>query len=101
MIGANWHYDADTPDDPKPFALWDPDANIVIPIGLVDWLAELGVAYLSHEVITAAPLECASIGTYVAGTIGVRMKLVASPVYTAGVKYPFTVRVHGSDGLTQ
>lgn len=96
-IGANWNTD----DPKKPWALWDPDANIVIPIGLDDWLAEIGTSYGSHDIITAAPLECAAEGTYSSGTIGVRMKLVTTPTYIAGVKYPFTVRVVGADGVTQ
>lgn len=96
-IGQNWN----TEDPLKPWALWDPNANIVIPIGLTDWLAELGVSYGSHSIITSAPLECADQGTNVAGTIGVRMKLVATPTYVAGVKYPFTVRVVGADVQTQ
>lgn len=97
MIGANWNIDEPT----KPWALWDPDANIVIPIGLDGWLAELGTTYGSHSIITAAPLECASEGVYASGTIGVRMKLVATPTYKAGRRYPFTVRVVGLDGVTQ
>ena len=96
-IGAAWHID----DPAKPWADWDPDANIVIPIGLDAWLAQLGVAYSSHQIIAPAPLECASPGSYSAGTIGVRMKLVASPVYSPGTKYPFTVRVFGADGATK
>ena len=100
-IGAAWNII----DDPtKPWALWDPDANIRIPIGLADWLADIGAAYGSHQVIAAAPLECADAGTFEtddAGTIRVRMKLVTSPVYTAGKKYPFTVRVLGADGATR
>jgi len=96
-IGAAWN--VDNPD--KPWAKWDPEANIVIPIGLDDWLAELGTSYGSHDIIAAAPLECASEGTYQAGTIGARMKLVATPTYSPGVKYPFTVRVVGLDAATQ
>lgn len=96
-IGANWNID----DAAKPWALWDPDANIVIPIGVTDWLAELGTGYGSHQIITAAPLECADPGTNVSGTIGVRMKLVTSPTYKAGTKYPFTIRLTGSDGITK
>ncbi len=96
-IGAAWNID----DPTKPWALFDPDANIPIPIGLDDWLADLGTAYGSHSIVTAAPLECVSAGTYSAGTILVRMKLVASPVFTQGTKYPFTVRVVGADGITQ
>lgn len=97
MIGPNWNVD----DPLKPWALWDPNANIIIPIGLVGWLAELGVAYGSHQIIAAAPLECADPGGYVDGTIGVRMKLVTSPIYTVGKKYPFTVRITGSDATTK
>lgn len=97
MIGSNWNVE----DPLKPWALWDPDANIVIPIGLDDWLAELGTTYGSHTVIAAAPLQCVSPGTYVAGTIGVRMALVASPTFKSGVKYPFTIRVTGLDGVTK
>ena len=97
MIGDAWNID----DPTKPWALWDPDANVPIPIGLDDWLAEIGATYGSHSIITADPLECASAGTYAAGTILVRMKLQAAPTYTAGVKYPFTVRVVGADGITQ
>lgn len=95
-IGAAWNID----DPTKPFALWDPQANIVIPIGLDDWLAELGTTYGSHSIIAPAPLECASPGVYTAGIIGVRMKLTASPTYVAGTKYPFTIRVIGADAVT-
>lgn len=96
-IGANWNID----DPTKPWALWDPDANIKIPIGVDDWLAEIGASYGSHQIITAAPLQCVSQGTYAAGTIEVRMALVDTPTYTAGRKYPFTIRVTGADGITK
>lgn len=96
-IGAAWNVD----DPKKPWALFDPDANIQIPIGLDDWIADLGTTYGSHSIITTAPLEVASPGTYSAGTIMVRMKLVTAPVFKAGLKYPFTVRVVGADGITQ
>lgn len=96
-IGAAWNID----DPAKPWCDWDPNANIRIPIGVADWLTELGTAYQSHDILTAAPLECADEGTHSAGTILVRMKLAAAPIFTEGVKYPFTIRVFGSDGLTQ
>jgi hypothetical protein len=95
-IGDAWNID----DPLKPWALWDPDANIKIPIGLDDWLAELGDTYGSHSIIAPAPLECASPGSYSAGTIMVRMKLAAAATYVAGRKYPFTVRLVGADGIT-
>lgn len=96
-IGSAW----DITDPDKPWAKWDPNANIKIPIGLTDWLAELGVGYGSHQIITAAPLTCPDPGTYSAGTILVRMALVASPVFAPGVKYPFTIRLTGDDGTTK
>lgn len=98
-IGAAWNVD----DPLKPWALFDPDANIPIPIGLADWIADLGTTYGSHSVITAAPLECDDPGTLEGdgNTIRVRMSLVASSTFTAGKKYPFTVRVLGADGLTK
>lgn len=96
-IGAAWNID----DPTKPWALFDPDANIPIPIGLDDWLADLGTTYGSHSIIAAAPLECAAAGTYSSGTILVRMKLVSAPTFAQGTKYPFTVRVVGADSITQ
>lgn len=95
--GAAWNED----DPTKPWALWDPDANIKIPVYLDDWIAELSTGYGSHTIITAAPLEVADAGTYVDGVIAVRMKLVTSPTYTSGVKYPFTIRLTGADGVTK
>jgi len=97
-IGSAWNIS----NPAKPFAIWDPDADIKIPIGLDDWLVtELGTTYSSHQVLTAPPLVCEDPGVYVAGTVAVRMALVAGAEFTAGVKYPFTVRVFGADGTTK
>lgn len=96
-IGAAW----DISDPAKPWALWDDDANIVIPIGVLDWLAEIGTTYGSHTVTAVSPLQCADPGTYSGGTIGVRMKLAAGAAFTAGKKYPFTIRIIGADAITQ
>jgi len=96
--GAAWNLD----DPKKPWADWDPDANIVIPIFVDDWLAELGVTYGSHSIITASPLQCVNQGLYSAGIIGVRMSLVGlPPAFTPGKKYPFTLRIIGNDTLTR
>ena len=94
--GAAWNVD----DPAKPWALWDLIANIKIPIGIADWLTELGTSYGSHTITTAAPLECDDPGVHADGVIPVRMSLVATPTYKAGTKYPFTIRVVGADGLT-
>jgi hypothetical protein len=96
MIGDAWNIE----NPAKPWTDWDPEADVKIPVGLDDWLAELGVGYDSHEILTDAPLECASEGVYASGTILVRMKLVTAAVYSPGVKYPFTVGVFGDDGTT-
>jgi hypothetical protein len=97
-IGDAWNID----DPTKPWMLWDPDANIVIPIGIDDWLADLATTYSDHEVITADPLTCVSKGAYTSGQrIPIRMDLVASPTFTPGKKYPFTLRIKGTDGQTQ
>jgi hypothetical protein len=70
-------------------------------VGVSDWLSELGTSYGSHTVTAAAPLQCVSQGTHSAGTIPIRMALVASPVFKAGTKYPFTLRIVGADGITK
>lgn len=84
----------------KPWTLWDPDANIVIPIFVDDWLAKLGVAYGGHSIIATDPLLCAGQGLYLAGIIGVRMALSGAP-FEYNHKYPFTIRITGADLLTQ
>lgn len=99
-IGAAWNVD----DPLKPWARFDPDANIPIPIGLAEWLADLGTTYGSHDVITATPLECVEEGVLepdAAGTVRVRMRLIPAATYTPGAVYPFTVRVFGADGQTR
>lgn len=95
-IGAAWNID----DPEKPWTLWDSNANVKIPIGVGDWLTDLSATYGSHEVIADAPLLCVSEGTHAAGTIEVRMALVASPTFVSGTKYPFTLRITGADGIT-
>lgn len=96
-IGAAWNID----NPRKPYAEFDANADIKIPLGFVDWLAELGVIYSSHEVITAPPLECVSQGTYDGTTVLIRMRLLPGAQFTSGLKYPFTIRLKGADGTTQ
>lgn len=96
-IGAAWNID----DPAKPWTDFDPHADIKIPFGFDEWLLELGVAYQDHQVITAAPLECADKGTYTDGRALVRMRVATGATYSAGLKYPFTIRVFGADGTTK
>lgn len=96
--GPAWNLE----DPAKPWALWDPDADIKIPFSIDAWLTVLGVAYANHEVIVAAPLECPNKGTYTSGQpVLVRMRVAAGAEYAVGVKYPFTIRVSGNDGTTK
>lgn len=88
-------------DDPaKPYGLFDPNAELVFPIDVTEWLAGMGATYGSHSVLADAPLRVVSAGVHSAGVIPVRMALVASPVFTPGTKYPFTLRLVGADGQT-
>lgn len=95
--GAAW--DVSRPE--KPTALWDPQANIIIPIFVDDWLLMLGDTYGSHSIVTDDPLECVSQGLYINGIIGVRMRVKDSVPFTAGAKYPFTIRIVGTDTQTR
>lgn len=85
-------------DDPlKPWGLFDPDAILDFPIDVSGWLADMASTYASHTVIASDPLEHVTSG-HSAGIITVRMKLATTPTYTAGQKYPFTLRLVCADG---
>jgi hypothetical protein len=92
-IGDFWNID--TPD--KPWGPFDPDARVMIPIGVTDWLAEMGTTYADHEVIAASPLEHLNGKVHSSGTIWVFIGRLSGAEYTPGVKYPFTVRLIGAD----
>lgn len=91
--GAFWNVD----NPKKPWGSFDPNDILIFPIDVSALLADMGVAYASHSVITAAPLECVS-SSHSNGVISVKMKLVTSPTYVEKTKYPFTLRVVGADG---
>jgi hypothetical protein len=90
-------------DNPlKPWALFDTNAEIVIPFELEDWLASLGSTYASHEIVLASPLECVS-SDYTAddgGLLAIRIKVADGATFTKSTKYPFTVRLVCADGQT-
>lgn len=91
--GSFWNVD----DPLKPWALFDPNAIIDIPIEIGDWLTSLGSTYASHTIIASDPLEAVS-SSHSAGTIVVRMQVASGAEYTSGMKYPFTVRLVCADG---
>ena len=94
--GSLWNID----NPLKPWALFDTDAELVIPFELEDWLASLGSTYASHEVIAALPLECVS-SDYTSddgGLLAIRIRVATGAAFSKSVKYPFTVRLICADG---
>lgn len=91
--GSYWN----DPTGPKPWALFDTDAIIEIPIEIADWLDSLASTYQSHQILVDEPLECT--GSVIASNIiTATMKVKAGATFTKGVKYPFTVRLVCADG---
>ena len=85
-------------DNPlKPWGLFDPDAELVLPVEIDGWLESMATTYASHTVTAGSPLECVS-SQHAAGIISVRMRVADGAEYTEGVKYPFTIRLMGADG---
>lgn len=89
-------------DNPKkPWGEFDTNAELVFPIDVTDWLAEMATTYSEHQIVAAPPLDCsAGVHAVVAGRelIYVRAKLAAAAQFTEGTKYPFTVRLIGANG---
>lgn len=77
---------------------FDPDAILDLPFGVADWLTELNSEYGSHEFITADPFEVISQGTHVDGVIVMRLALITGATYSAGQKYPVTLRIVTANG---
>lgn len=97
-IGERWN--TENPD--RIWAKFDPDADIKIPFGITEWLADLGVGYASHDIIAPSPLECPDEGVYTPGQrIRIRIRVATGATYTAGQLYPFTIRLNGDDGTTK
>lgn len=89
-------------DDPaKPWGLFDLDAELVFPIYVDEWLAEMGTTYSSHQVIAVSPLEC-SAGVHAVNegldVIYVRAQRASGAEFKVGIKYPFTLRLIGANG---
>lgn len=93
--GSNWN----TENPAKPWADFDTDAIRTIPFEIEDWLAEMGTTYAGHEVIAPEPLELVD-DAYDAGslTIAITIQMAPDADFVKGRKYPFTVRLTGSDG---
>lgn len=93
--GAFWNIS----NPKKPWGLFDPNAELVFPIEVDQWLADMATSYASHTVIAPTPLEQVS-SSHAAGVISVRIRVASGAEYEAGTKYPFTIRLVGADGQT-
>lgn len=100
--GAAWHIEEDADWEViKPWAWWDINDIIDIPISWVDWLADKGTTYGSHTVICATGFVCTQ-SSQAGGVITMRIKKDPSgPDLVNGTKYAITQRIVGADGQTQ
>lgn len=97
-IGNMWQ----TADKRKIWALFDPDEDLHIPIGIDQRLQALGVGYASHQVLVSSPLECPDPGTYTQGQrIRPRIKRIAAAAFSTTAYYPVLLRIFGDDGTTK
>jgi len=100
--GAAWHIEEDADwEVVKPWAWFDKDDVIDIPISWVDWLADKGTTYGSHTVIVAAGLECVQ-SSESAGVVTMRIrKDPAGADLVDRQKYAVTQRFVGLNGEKQ
>ena len=100
--GAAWHIEEDADwEIVKPWAWFDKDDVVDIPISWVAWLADKGTTYASHTVIVAADLECVQ-SAQAAGVITMRIrKNSAGSTLVNGTKYAVTQRIVGANGQIQ
>lgn len=96
-----WHVDEDEDEVPKPWAWFDKDDVIDIPIDWSDWLTDKGTTYSLHTVIPDAGLVCVQ-SSQLAGVVTVRIsKDPSGDDLVNGRKYGFTVRMQGANGEIQ
>ncbi len=88
-------------DPKKPWGEFDPNAKLVFPIFVNEWLREMGTTYSSHEVLAASPLQC-SDGVHAVSegldVIHIRVQIAVGADFKIGLKYPFTLRLVGANG---
>lgn len=97
--GAAWHIT--NPDNPKPWAWFDPNSVRKIPFDWTDYLADIESTYADHEVIASDVLEVIE-STEADGVIVVTVRASgASPGMKDGERYPLTVRMTSADGQVE
>lgn len=77
----------------KPWGYFDPNAQLPIPFDWSEWLTDEGALYVSHEFIFPDGIFEEVESEESDGVITILLKLVDSPVYTAGTKYRVTSRI--------
>lgn len=100
--GDAWHVDEDaTVEVVKPWAWFDKDDIIKIPMSWVDWLADKGTTYSSHTIVVGTGLVCPS-SSHASGIITIEIKKdPAGAALVNGQKYTVTCRLVGADGQSQ
>lgn len=100
--GAAWHIEEDPAwEIVKPWAWFDKDDVIDIPMSWVDWLADKGTTYGSHTIVVSTGLECVQ-SSESAGVVTIRIrKDPAGPDLVDKFKYAFTCRMVGANGEKQ
>jgi glyoxylate carboligase len=91
--GTAWVFDSKG----RAVAEFDPDAIRDIPCNWNPWLEDLNVAYASHVMVVAEPLECIS-SVQLNGVVTARIRIGIGQSPSVGQKYPITFRVTASDG---
>jgi hypothetical protein len=83
-------WNVENPD--KPWGKFDPNAQLSIPFDWIEWLADLGVNYASHEIIVEAPLEVVG-SAQVNGVIVAFLKVADGQEVAINKKYSVTCRI--------
>ena len=100
--GAAWHTDEDaTVEVVKPWAWFDKDDIIDIPMSWAAWLADKGTTYSSHTITVHADLVCPA-SSQSAGVITIRVKKNPSgAALVNNQKYAVTCHIVGVSGQEQ
>jgi len=84
------YWNVENPD--KPWGKFDPNAKLSIPFDWTEWLADLGVAYASHQILVEAPLEVVG-STHSAGIIAAFIQVQDGQSVQLNKKYSVTCRI--------
>lgn len=95
--GNAWNLADEPPKVGYPWAWWDGNSTIDVPIYIADWMDMLGSAYASHEMVLDEGLECVS-SSYSDDIIVARIKADAGATLEEDEKYGFTFRVTTANG---